>query len=307
MEEFRKYMHIERFGTAEVDGIEIGECYIFPKLDGTNGVVWDNSDDDIDPDWALYCASRKRVLSSDKDNAGFYEYLHEKNCENRFRVLFRAYPYWVLYGEWLVPHSLKTYRDDAWEKFYIFDVYDTDDGKYLPYGQYKTILEGHGLEYVPPLCTMKNATYEALVKELGNNGYLIRDGEGVGEGIVIKNYNFVNKYGRTVWAKLVTNEFKEKHSKSQVTDKLMKKIVEEEIINQYITKHLVDKVVDKIVVVEDGWKSEFIPRLLSTVFYDLIREEMWDILKKFKSPKIDFKTLRHLVVNKVKELRPELF
>ena len=31
--EFRKYQHIERFGTDEVDGIEIGTTYVFPKID----------------------------------------------------------------------------------------------------------------------------------------------------------------------------------------------------------------------------------------------------------------------------------
>jgi len=35
--EFRKYQHIERFGTDEVDGIEFGKCYIFYKIDGTIG------------------------------------------------------------------------------------------------------------------------------------------------------------------------------------------------------------------------------------------------------------------------------
>ena len=38
--EFKKYMHIERLGTDEVEDIEFGECYIFYKLDGTNGSVW---------------------------------------------------------------------------------------------------------------------------------------------------------------------------------------------------------------------------------------------------------------------------
>ena len=31
--DFRKYQHIERFGTTEVDGIELGKCYVFPKID----------------------------------------------------------------------------------------------------------------------------------------------------------------------------------------------------------------------------------------------------------------------------------
>jgi hypothetical protein len=31
MKEFRKYQHLERFGTSEVQNIELGDCYVFPK------------------------------------------------------------------------------------------------------------------------------------------------------------------------------------------------------------------------------------------------------------------------------------
>ena len=37
---FVKYMHLERYGNEEVDGIEQGTTYVFPKLDGTNAQVW---------------------------------------------------------------------------------------------------------------------------------------------------------------------------------------------------------------------------------------------------------------------------
>jgi hypothetical protein len=33
-------MHIEKFGNTGVEGIELGECYVFPKLDGTNSSLW---------------------------------------------------------------------------------------------------------------------------------------------------------------------------------------------------------------------------------------------------------------------------
>ena len=33
---FLKYMHLERYGNEEVDGIEQGTTYVFPELDGTN-------------------------------------------------------------------------------------------------------------------------------------------------------------------------------------------------------------------------------------------------------------------------------
>ena len=29
--EFKRYMSLKRFGRAEVDGIDIGRCFIFPK------------------------------------------------------------------------------------------------------------------------------------------------------------------------------------------------------------------------------------------------------------------------------------
>ena len=40
--EFKKYQHVERFGNIEVEGIELGKCYIFPKIDGTNASIWIN-------------------------------------------------------------------------------------------------------------------------------------------------------------------------------------------------------------------------------------------------------------------------
>ena len=41
---FKKYPHLERFGMDGVSGIELGHCYIFPKLDGTNAQVWIDED-----------------------------------------------------------------------------------------------------------------------------------------------------------------------------------------------------------------------------------------------------------------------
>lgn len=38
---FKKYMHIERFGNDEVEGIEFGNCYIFCKIDETEYCIKD--------------------------------------------------------------------------------------------------------------------------------------------------------------------------------------------------------------------------------------------------------------------------
>ena len=38
--EFKKYMSLKRLGRTEVNGIDIGRCFIFPKIDGTNAQCW---------------------------------------------------------------------------------------------------------------------------------------------------------------------------------------------------------------------------------------------------------------------------
>lgn len=297
---FKKYQHIERFGSIETEGINFGECYVFPKIDGTNAQLWLEND-------TIFAGSRNRILSLDNDNANFYNYVHN---EQRFLAFFLDNPYLRLYGEWLVPHTLKTYRKDAWNKFYVFDVSvnSGEDEEYLSYSSYLPILDKYGIDLIPPICVIKNPTYEDLVKKLDSNIFLIEDGKGFGEGIVIKNYEYRNKYGRQIWAKVVRGEFKEKHISAMGCPQANgSKMIEEEIVNEFLTKPMVEKIKAKIETEMGGWSSKFIPRLLQTSFYDLVKEEMWGILKSKKYPTINFKTLNYFTINKVKEHVPELF
>jgi len=143
--------------------------------------------------------------------------------------------------------------------------------------------------------------------QLKQNVFLIEDGKGVGEGIVLKNYDFVNKYGRTTWAKIVTSEFKEKHSRPMGPPEMKgEKVVEKDIAEKYVTKALCEKVYAKIRN-EGVWRSECMPRLLNTVYYDLIREESWTFIKEFKRPTIDYKKLFNLTVQQVKIHLPKQF
>lgn len=295
---FKKYMHIEKYGNDEVQGIELGQCFIFPKIDGTNGSVWVK-------DGELQAGSRSRQLSVDNDNAGFCDWV--ENGGHKLKEFFEENPNLRLFGEWLVPHSLCTYRKDAWNRFYVFDVYDDVNEYYLPYNSYQPILEKYKLDYIPPICVAENVAYDNLLHELKNNVFLIEEGKGYGEGIVVKNYNFKNRFGRTVWAKVVANEFKEQQAKAQPTNKKFKDYIEQKIVDDYVTDHLVNKTYAKIVNECEGWNSKYIPRLLSTVFYDLVNEELWNAIKKLKNPTIDFKRLQQLTIIKIKELKPELF
>ena len=295
---FVKYMHLERYGNEEVDGIEQGTTYVFPKLDGTNAQLW------LNKDGRIQAGSRNRELSFENDNAGFFNHIV---TDKRVHDLFLGFPELRLYGEWLVPHSLKTYREDAWRKFYIFDVYNVETGEIYHYDRYKEILDAYKLDYLAPIAIIKNGTREHFEKCLDKNVFLIKDGMGVGEGIVIKNYEWQNKFGNTVWAKMVTNQFKEIHHREMGAPIIGGETIEEKIVEDYVDAHLIDKVVAKIENDEGGWSSRHIPQLLQTVFYDLVNEELWNIIKKHKNPKIDFAYLQRLTITKVKEMRKDIF
>lgn len=298
---FLKYQHVERVETAETEGLFDGECFIFPKLDGTNGSVW------YHPEKGLQAGSRNRLLTLEHDNAGFYKYVSE---HPDLIELFRRFPSLRLYGEWLVPHTLKSYRDDAWKKFWIFDVFHED--RHVPYKEYQSLLGEHNLDYIPPLVKINNPRLDDLFPCLEKNTFLIKDGAGIGEGIVIKRYDFVNRYGRTVWGKLITTTFKENHIRHMGCPEINGLLTEEIIVRDFLTDEFIKKEQAKIVnrynegcafeIGIERWSSKMIPELLGRVWHEFIKEEITDILRKMKNPKIDFRTLNRLVIQRTKEV-----
>jgi len=291
MSEFVKYQHLERYGTDETENITDGVVYVFPKIDGTNGSIWLNE--------TIRAGSRNRELSLDNDNAGF---MGEVIIDERYHRFFAQYPDYRLYGEWLVPHSLKTYQKDAWRKFYVFDVYKDGEDEAVHYEEYSSILDEFGINYIPPIAIIKNPTDEQILRCIEKCGmFLIENGAGLGEGIVLKNYHYRNKYERQTWAKIITNEFKTLHHLEMGAPLVNgSKMVEEDIVESYVTAPFIEKEKAKIEATLGPWRNEHIPRLLGVVFHELVTEEIWNICKKYKNPKINFSLLNRMTIDKVK-------
>jgi hypothetical protein len=189
----------------------------------------------------------------------------------------------------------------------VFDVYDYEQQRWLPYEEYKELLEQYELDYIPVQVVVHNPSYEFLHDEVRRNQYLIQDGQGCGEGIVIKQYGYTNRFGRTTWAKLVTNEFKEMNHKAFGNREAECVLVEQQIVDKFISQHAVDKVVEKIRNEKGQFGAKDIPRLLGQVYHDLVVEDLWEALKVFKNPKIDFKLLNQCCIAKTKQFKKELF
>ena len=345
MSGFRKYDHVERYGHQEVDGLTIGQVHVFPKLDGSNGSVWLGRDSRAES--CIQAGSRTRVLGTPKDhegdeardNNGFFAWAVENAMS--WRGILEERP-WVVYGEWMVPHTLKTYRQEVWRDFWVFDVWDRETGRYVPFDDYAPVIRAAGFRVVDPLCVFDGPSEEQLRGEVERNTYLIEDGAGLGEGIVLKNYEWRNQYGRQPWAKIVRNEFKEDNRRAfGTTEKHGEFQVEAAIAEKYVTAALVAKVRANIVCdlidehgepavdadlgsrwlspsdptlvttiqrqIEEKYRSKMIPRLLETVFYELVREETWSAVKEHRLPTIDYRKLKAHAVHWTKKYAGDLF
>ena len=84
-------------------------------------------------------------------------------------------------------------------------------------------------------------------------------------------------------------------------------VIEESIVEDFVTSAFVEKEYAKIVNNNDGWESRYIGEFLNKIWYELINEEMWNILDKYKTPEIDFSLLRRMTINKIKYVKRELF
>lgn len=298
MTQFTPYQHIERFPSEETDGITQGEVHIYPKLDGTNSSIWVENDNG---EYVLCAGSRNRKLSLDYDNQGFYKYAL---TQSKYKEYLVQHPEYIIYGEFLVPHTIKDYDIKAWNQFYVFDVYDTENHRWIPYNEYMMELKDYGFNIIPPLAVVTNPelTPEEISKYLESNHYLLVSDKILGEGIVIKNYAYQNRYGRQTWGKVVMPSFKD-NSRAKFKGGAPKTI-EDEIIGKYLTEGAVHHEVLKFIDEYGRINGPNYKKMLGLVWYGWMQDHWWDIIRMAGKTPINFSTLRHKVENIIKLYYP---
>ena len=321
---YKKYQHIEKLGREEVEGLLDGQVFCFPKIDGTNSCLF------LDNDGNLCAGSRNRQLTLENDNAGFYAYALE---HPEYKAYLEVHPNQILYGEWLVKHTIKTYSEDAWKKFYVFDVceYAPDEDKpfltedeengillnfdalkesrYISYPRYKSDLEEFGIEYIPVMAILKNPTIDDIAELAKQNHYLMPDDSNIGEGIVCKQYGFKNKWGRETWGKFVAEEFFNKKEKLRSKNHEVKSDFEAKIAQEYITDTVIKKEYAKVKnEFPNAKRNELIGRTLNAAYEAFITEDLVTAVRNNKNCTINFRFLKKQSDHRVKEvLGEELF
>lgn len=281
--EFKKYSKIKRLGDEENTDILNGTVHVQEKLDGCNASIWMGSDNNI------HYGSRNNDLGfvvSDSNS------IHEVKG-----VSFRGFGEWVanfannnlglyyilnqgdrIYGEWLVKHNVE-YKPEFINCFYAYDV--EINGKFIDVlGAYE-IFSYIGIETAPYISVISNPTLDYLNELVGQSTMAITKGE----GIVIKNDNYINRFGRQAFAKIVREEFKEVKSKPIIDpDDVIKSLV-----NKFVTEARVIKITTKIVDEKNvSLSMKILGETLGRCWHDMIEEEIHAIIKFVKMTPLDF-------------------
>jgi len=116
------------------------------------------------------------------------------------KKFFEKHPNKRLFGEWLVKHTIQ-YKETAYKQMFLFDI--MFENNFLPQIEVEKIAYEFDFNYPQIFGTFENPTEERIKKFVGKSNLGDK-----GEGIVIKNLGFKNKFGDLCYAKIVTQKFK---------------------------------------------------------------------------------------------------
>lgn len=325
---YKSYQHVDRLGRQDCEGVLDGKAYVQPKIDGTNCCIW------IDDAKEHLCyGSRSKQLSFEDDNRDFCKTIDASKCKDGLLKYLKEHANYIIYGEWLVPHTLRYYKPDVWNKFYIFDVLCVDGykedgapyGHYINYDEYSNELQSYLeecddiVQIIPLLAVLDDPSKEDIEGLLKQNKYLLpEDSDKIGEGIVIKNYDYRNKYGRAIWGKIVAEEFFGTKRKLRTKNHDVKsQQFEEKIANSYISEPVIRKEFAKVLEqlnisspkeIYREQRGKVVGMTLQFVFDAFLHDDLVTVVKKNKNCVIDFNVMKRCSDDRVKEvLKDELF
>ncbi len=291
---FKEYPKVYALHKEECEGLLEGRCRIEEKIDGANTSIW-RADDGV-----IHCGSRTRDLTEAKDGFnGFVEYVENHEGIRKFLTDYHDHR---LYGEWLVRHTL-AYYELAYKQFYLFDIEDAD-GNRVGRSTLDDMANKYGIKTAYLFADIENPTLEQI-KEFAGKTMLGTKGEGV----IIKNDAFINKFGSRQHGKYVTQEFKEDNAVTfGGNNKDSETYWEMYFTNKVCTLARVQKIMHKMESMHGRLDMQHIPMIMGTAFHDIVTEEGWEIAKEMVRNKqaFNFAAFKKLCDKKVKQIYVEL-
>lgn len=267
----KKYHSIVRYGHKTTVNVlnEGDQIVIQEKLDGANASFKRVGDE-------LLAFSRNHQLSEENNLGGFYDFVKGLDIDIGEGFIF--------FGEWLNPHKIK-YPNHV-KTFWLYDIYNEEGECYVSQDIVRDIASFLGLNYIPTFYKGEYKGYEHLQSFVGETalGGMLGDVE-TGEGIVVKNVDYKDKYGNQLFVKLVTDKFIE--VQSQKAPKDPKEMSEEEVfVRNTLTEARVEKLLYKLAdenIIEQPFQIEDMKTILDNIkprLFDDIMDEEGDSLSR---------------------------
>jgi hypothetical protein len=267
----KKYQDVIRHGKTGTHLTLEGNPHIViqEKLDGANASFKREGDQ-------ILCFSRNTQLDEHNTLRGFYNWVQ---ANLKVDQLLDGVIY---FGEWLVKHKLSYGGNE--NEFYLFDIYNTFTEEYVSFSMVKDESKRLSLNLVPVFYEGEFQSLEHIQSFVGRSVL----GE-VGEGVVVKNTAWKNKYGSQQFTKIVSDEFSEiAKVKKQVVNQPQDAL--QEFVNTTVNKARVSKIIHKLVdegLLAEDYAIEDMGSILKNtgtrVFDDVIKEELDELLKLVKS------------------------
>ena len=282
--EQKKYTDVTRLGHKSTAGVlnKGDNIVIQEKLDGANAAFSIENGE-------LYTFSRNTKLSPENTLGGFYNFVLDtfdkwKDFLDEDHIYF---------GEWLNPHKVKY---EGYEKqFFLFDIYSKSEGRYLDFKFVEREAERLDLNLIPVFYEGVYESFEQLEQYIGKtklNGKL-GDKE-LGEGIVVKNVDYRDRFGNQLFVKLVVDEFREvqKQKKAKNPTEFMNTkeyILAESVATKARVEKIIYKLRDENIIGDEIEKKDFgliFKECNIRTWEDVLKEESESITSDMDSEKL---------------------
>jgi len=268
MMELRSYSSPFNVGHKALEDFWTGEVYVQEKIDGSQfsfGIR----------DGQLICRSRNQMIEGDP---GMFD-LGVGYAQELFTA-GKLTEGWTYRGEYLRKPRHNTLRYGRAPQNYIilFDI-DKGDQDYILPTYLPEIAAQLGLEAVPLLGVLDaRPPLEELKRYLNELSLL---GEVKIEGIVLKNYKVYDRGHKVLMAKLVADDFREKHTRSWAKQNPSQTALVDDIIQMFRTEARWTKARQHLreAGLLEGSPRD-IPALMREVSEDIFREEKEEIAER---------------------------
>lgn len=282
MKEIKKYTDVTRYGKSNTNGViqEGDYITITEKIDGANASFCIDETNDL----GVSCYSRNTPLSEENRLRGFYDWVINKIVSQKQKLN----PNYRYFGEYLVPHKV-IYKPEYYNNFYLFSIWDEENQKYLSDEIVKSEAVKLGIETVTYFYEGQYISFEHLMSFVGKSDKTLEPD--TGEGVVVKNVDYFDKYGNQVFVKLVSEKFAEVQ-KQKLPKNPNVNVGEIQLVRSVLTTARIDKLIYKLVdegLLKEDYAIEdmgTILKLLGTrVFEDITKEES-DLFAEYEEDSI---------------------